>query len=124
MANAFPPLEAAIRSRNNLDFRHVIVKLARAAESENQAWEWLSLFPAENLSAFLQFAEEITYDCERKAPQSTSTGSGFSDAELAALKALGLKSAEKNAPEPEDDALDVEVEDEDDEDEDALDDES
>jgi hypothetical protein len=54
-----PELRAAYLSRSNEAFRKMAIKIARAAASEDAAYQLLSLLPLENQSAAIQFAADV-----------------------------------------------------------------
>ena len=74
LAARFPSLEAAIRSRNNSDFRTAIAEVARAAASLEAAVTLLETIQAENLSAFLQFCGDVFEGVERTSRAAPATG--------------------------------------------------
>jgi hypothetical protein len=72
IATKFPTLEAAMRSRNNRDFRCAIVEILRAASSDESAETLADVLSIENLSAFNQFAAEVFEGLDSAKPQAAS----------------------------------------------------
>lgn len=79
LCDRFPSLEAAIRSRNNEDFRKATVEIARAAKSDDKAISALKLIQSENLSAFLKFAAEVYIGIGPDKAQVTVTSADVDD---------------------------------------------
>lgn len=79
LCDRFPALEAAIKSRNNSDFRRAIGEIARAAKTDDKAISALSLIQAENLSAFLKFCAEVYVGVGPTQAQVTVTSADVDD---------------------------------------------
>jgi hypothetical protein len=72
IATKFPALEAAMRSRNNRDFRLAVVEIVRAAKDDDSASALADVISIENLSAYNQFCAEVFEGLDSAKPQAAS----------------------------------------------------
>lgn len=73
IATKFPALEAAMRSRNNKDFRNAVVEIIRAAKDDASASALADVLSIENLSAYNQFCAEVFEGLDTGKPQAAGS---------------------------------------------------